>query len=297
MRHCSCFLLCLLLVRPARCEEPVAKITKVEGDAVIQRDAELIRIDKDKEANVLPGDALRTRNGVVEIKYGNGSLLRIHKRTIVLFLSHLGATATAEGPEQKGDQKSKPEELRIRLVTGGITGAIQKGPWEKTVFLLPQSRVALVTGSVQAMASASGDWQVWLESGEAVATDLPMGLVWRVGPGQRFRVEYLPLGLRISLLPKSTGAATIEFYTDGFHEIVAERGGVELLLPEGKRVGIKEKQRVREKVVSERTRITGLDPSEAVVILRREKAPGSEGGPRPSGPARQPGIQKKTDGR
>ncbi|MEW6357992.1 MAG: hypothetical protein AB1696_16785 [Planctomycetota bacterium] len=286
---------------PLRSEEPAARIAQVEGYVIIQRDAELIRLKKDQAANILPGDTVRTRDGAVGIEYENGSALRIDKNTIVLFLPKSKLSAASgeldgediDKPQEPGSNKPKPNDLRIRLVMGRIAASIRRGPWDTTVFLLPQSRVALLEGSLQVMANPAGDWQVGLENGEAVVSELAMGLVWRMVSGQRSWVEYLPGGLRISNPPKSSRATTIEFHADGPHEIVAERGNMELSLPDGKVVNVKEKQRIREKMVAEKSSVTGLDPSEAVVILRGDRSEAKGAAP-PTGPAAEPETQRKT---
>ncbi|NOZ23049.1 MAG: hypothetical protein GXP25_18400 [Planctomycetes bacterium] len=304
MKHSPCLLFCLFLAAlPVRSEEPTAKVVRIDGQVVVQRGAELLHLKKGQVAGILSGDTLQTQNGAVEIQYDNGTVLRIAKNTIVLFLSQAEPSLDSKDAKEKSDEKTgqartkKPEatELRIRLVIGRITASIHKGPWEKTVFLLPKSRIALQQGDLLAAASAVGDWQVWLDRGELVVTDLPMKLVWRMVSGQRFRVEYLPRGVRISNLPKSSGPGTVQFLANGSYEIVSEHGSVDLSLP-GKKVSLKEKERVGEQVVSKKTYITGFDPSESVVVLRQKAPPGT--GPRPTGPDLKPEAgEKKTSGR
>ncbi len=246
----------------AQSESLEGKVCRLEGYVVIQRGADLINLafpGAKPDVAVKPGDALRTRKGTAEILYDNGSSITVENNTVIVFPSR-------QAEEKAGDNTRN--ELRLRVVIGAASASIKGGCWEKVVFLGPQSRAAILEGELRFLVNESGDWQLSLKEGRALITELSLKLMWQALPGHSFRVEYVPRGLRITNMAKSTRPAAIGLYVPGEYEIVAEKGDIAIVYSTGQRSAVEEKGSARVELPPERTVVKELDPSEAVLILR-----------------------------
>jgi hypothetical protein len=154
------------------------------------------------------------------------------------------------------------------VAIGAISASIEPRSWEKVVFLLPLSRFALLDGELHLLTNESGDWQISLEKGRALITELSLKLMWQALPGHSFRVEYVPGGLRITNMAKSTRAAAIGLYVPGGYKVVAETGDIDIVRSNGQRNTVKEKGSAHVELPPEGTVVKELDPSEAILILR-----------------------------
>lgn len=277
--HSRILLLSLIaaLSLEARVAEPAAlsgKLRSIEGDGVLQRGADLIAFDsrakkkdrEDKPLTVEPGDAVRILSGAAEITYDDGSQIRVEKDTVATF---------ASGASKEPSVKDRPvTELRVRVAIGRVSSTIRRDPLRKVVFLMPQGRAALLEGSLQVTVNHCGDWEFCLGAGEALLTEMSIGITWAAAPGQKFRGEYIPGGLRLSNLDDSKGRAAITFHTEGDYDVVAEKGTAEVFRTDGRHDALKEGQSTHVILPPSGVRLDGPGASGAVLFFHGRKPEG-----------------------
>ena len=152
-------------------QKSIGRIHQFAGELKIQHEGNILVPAKAgplfRNANIYPGDTIRTGKGAAEVLFDDGSLLKMDERTILQV-------------DQVEMDAAGRKERNIKVILGRIWCKIEPTKTLRTVFEVPDGVAAIRGTIVEIWVNEAGDWQFFVHEGTAELTYYRMAAMFGI---------------------------------------------------------------------------------------------------------------------